>query len=253
LAETVDTMLDAAPVAAIEGRLIGLVSPHAGHVYSGPVAADAYRLLRGMDVERVVIVGPMHRPYNDLILTTSHDAYWTPLGEVLVDRELLDALAERIPIQALSRDLEHSIEIQLPFLQRALEEFKLAPLMLLDQSWPLVEKLGHALAEVVGDAPKTLLVASSDLSHFYPDKVARQFDKVVLDELAAFQPEGVIRAEAEGHPIACGRGAIAAVLVAARDLGANCVEIVGYATSADTGGDYQRVVGYGAAAIYRAD
>jgi AmmeMemoRadiSam system protein B len=253
LAQSVDAMLDAAPPAPIDGRLIGLVSPHAGYMYSGPVAADAYRLLRGMEVERVVIVGPMHHMCDHPVLTTSHDAYRTPLGEVPVDREMLDALAERVPIHAVRRDPEHSVEIQLPFLQCALVgEFRLTPLMLRDQNWPLSKKLGHALAEVIGDEAGILLIASSDLSHFHPDQEARKLDKVMLDEIAAFRAEGVIRADDEERASACGRGAIATVLVAARDLGADRVEIVGYATSADTSGDYHRVVGYGAAVIYQA-
>jgi MEMO1 family protein len=147
-------------------------------------------------------------------------------------------------------DSEHSLEIELPFLQRALSgEFKLVPLMLRDQSYSMAEKLGGAIAEVVGDADDTLLVASSDLSHFYTETAAHALDQIMLGHIEKFDPQAVIRADDESQAFACGRAAIASVLVAARALGANRVKVVGYGTSADASGDRSRVVGYGAAAI----
>lgn len=253
LAETVDRMLEAAPAASVPGEIVGLVVPHAGYVYSGPVAARAFRLVRGREVGRVVLVSPMHHPYADPVLSTAHGAYSTPLGVIEVDAAALSALAEQVPIARVRRDPEHSLEIELPFLQRALGgPFSLVPLMLRDQSLAGARRLGRALAEVLGSAQQTLLVASSDLSHFYPDAAARELDQVMLERIAAFDAEGVIEAEEQGQAFACGRGAIATVLIAARELGADAVQIVGYGTSADASGDTSRVVGYGAAAIYRA-
>ena len=128
--------------------------------------------------------------------------------------------------------------------------FSLVPIMVRDQTYQTAAALGQAIAETIGSEGKTLLVASSDLSHFYSLSEARQFDQIMLDQIAAFDPQGVIHVENEGRAFACGRAAIATVLVAARALGADSVEIVGYGTSADTSGDKWRVVGYGAAAIY---
>lgn len=254
LAATVDRLLADAPATDVPGRVVGLIAPHAGYIYSGPTAARAFRLVAGMTFDRAVVVSPMHHPYPGEVLTTAHAAYETPLGAVPVDTPTLEALADRIELTYVRHDPEHAVEIELPFLQRALDgPFSLVPLMLRDQSWPAVRRLGEALAGVLETtAGRTLLVASSDLSHFYPDKQARALDRVMLDRVASFDPEGVIDVEERGEAFACGRGAIAAVMVAARALGADGVQIVGYSTSADTSGDTSRVVGYGAAAIYAA-
>ncbi len=254
LAEMIDTLIEQAPAVNIPGRIVGLIAPHAGYIYSGPIAAHAFKPVRGLHFGRVAVISPMHHPYFEPVLTTEHEAYRTPLGDVPVDREILAALSERIPIAPVRRDPEHSLEIELPFLQRVLEgTFTLVPLMLRDQSYEMAEQVGHALAEVLDETGDVLIVASSDLSHFYTDAQAREFDRVMLDRIAAFDPAGVIRVEDEGRGFACGRGAIASALIAARELGADRVEIVGYGTSADTSGDTRRVVGYGAAAIYQSN
>lgn len=252
LAASVDQYLNSKPQMDIPGEIVGLVVPHAGHVYSGPIAADAFRLVRGQHYRRVVVVSPMHSYYPQPILTTGHDAYATPLGAIPVDREAVDAIGKRVPVAKVRNDPEHSLEIELPFLQRALSDgFRLVPLMVRDQSFWMAEKLGGAIAEAAGGAGDVLLVASSDLSHFYAEAEAHALDQVMLGHIEHFDPEGVIRADDEGKAYACGRAAVAAVLVAARALGANGVKIVGYGTSAETGGDRFRVVGYGAAAIYK--
>ena len=254
LAEMIDTLIEQAPAISIPGRIVGLIAPHAGYIYSGPIAARAFKPVRSLHFGRVAVISPMHHPYFEPVLTTEHKAYRTPLGDVPVDREMLAALSERIPVAPVRRDPEHSLEIELPFLQRVLDgAFTLVPLMLRDQSYEMAEQVGHALAEVVGRAGDALIVASSDLSHFYTDAQARELDRVMLDRIAAFDPAGVIRADDERRGFACGRGAIASALIAARELGADRVEIVGYGTSADTSGDTRRVVGYGAAAIYQSN
>jgi AmmeMemoRadiSam system protein B len=252
LAEAVDRMLDDAPPVDVPGRIIALVAPHAGYMYSGAVAARAFKLVAGLAVERVAVISPMHHPMPGAVLTTGHDAYRTPLGVIPVDRDALDALGERVTLTPVRDDPEHALEIELPFLQRALDRpFSLVPLMLRDQTWPPVRRLGEALADVLADGPRTLIVASSDLSHFYTEGQAHRLDRAMLDRVAAFDPEGVIRAEEEGAGFACGRGAIAAALIAAQGLGADAAQIVGYATSADAGAGSSRVVGYGAAVIYK--
>jgi AmmeMemoRadiSam system protein B len=250
LADSVDNYLAGAAEPSIPGRLIGMLVPHAGHRYSGPVAAHAFKALHGLTFDRVVIIGPSHYPYPAPIITTGHDAYATPLGSVPVDLVTLDALRHQVPVQSVRQDPEHSLEIELPFLQRTLADFSLIPLALVDQSLALAVKLGHALAHAL-EGQNTLLVASSDLSHFYPEQVANVLDQTVLDAVAAFDPEAVIRAEEAGKGYACGRGAIAAVMIAARDLGADAAQIVGYATSGAVTHDYSQVVGYGAALFYQ--
>jgi AmmeMemoRadiSam system protein B len=172
------------------------------------------------------------------------------LGQVPLDRDALDTLQKKVPLDAVRSDPEHSLEIELPFLQRVIGRFRLIPLALIDQSFEIAEPLGHALAEVLKDK-KALLVASSDLSHFYPQPIANQLDQQVLDAVNAFDPAAVIRAEEHGQKIACGHGALAAVMIAARELGADTGSVVRYATSGDVTHDYAQVVGYASAAFYQ--
>jgi AmmeMemoRadiSam system protein B len=252
LAAAIDELLAAAPEAKVQGLIQGVVVPHAGYRYSGSIAARAFRLLQGLSYDWVVIIAPMHHPYTAPVLTTAHAAYETPLGTIPVDHEVLEALSRRLTLIAVRNDPEHSLEIELPFLQRVLAKpFSLVPLMLRDQSSEAAKRIGAALAAVIGRGTRTLLVASSDLSHFHPDTVARQLDSRIMELIAANDPEGVIRAEDEGRAFACGRGAIASVLIACRHLGADAVHVTGYGTSGETSGDMLRVVGYGSAVIYQ--
>ncbi len=256
LRQSVEAMLEAAPAAAMEGKLVGLIAPHAGHIYSGWVAARAFRLARGLSVETVAIVSPMHAPFRDAVLTTSHEAYGTPLGVIPVDKEAVEAVRSSLQeslgeeLALVRADPEHSLEIELPFLQLVLGTFKLLPLMLRDQSVQIGRALGEALAAALKGRP-ALLVGSSDLSHFYPRREAEKLDRALLEQVEAFDPQGVLLAEEQGKGFACGRGAIAAVLWASRALGATRVQVVGYGTSGDVTGDFESVVGYGAAAIWK--
>jgi AmmeMemoRadiSam system protein B len=250
LAKSVDGYITRAEISPIKGRVVGILAPHAGHRYSGPVAGYAFKYLQGLAFDVVALVGPSHYRYPARILTTSHDAYETPLGRVPVDRHILSALRAQLPIATVREDPEHSLEIELPFLQRTLSEFSLIPLAMIDQSFEMAEQLGGALAEVLENR-RALLVASSDLSHFHQQNVANQLDQKVLDAVDAYDPAGVVRAEQFGQEIACGRGAIAAVMIAARELGADAATVVHHATSGDVVHRYERVVGYGAAVFYQ--
>jgi AmmeMemoRadiSam system protein B len=238
-----------------------LLAPHAGHRYSGLVAAHAFISVQGLAVDTVVIACPSHFHADGPLITSAHDAYLTPLGAVEVDRPALQrlrvALARLLnlpPESALveiRQDHEHAIEIELPFLQRVLAPgFRLLPLMLRDQSEPIARALGAALAETL-QGTRALLVASSDLSHHFPDERARKMDAVLLERVGAFDPAGVLAVNASGEAQACGHGAIAALLWAARQLGATRARIVQHATSGDTTGHFLDVVGYGAAIILK--
>ena len=251
LAAQVDGFLAQAVPEAPSGAIVGLLVPHAGLIYSGPVAAYAFKLAAALTPEIVAVIGPSHRYAPAPLLTTGHDAYRTPLGTVPVARDVLAALGQRLNLHPIRNDEEHALEIELPFLQRVLTQpFQLLPVMLVDQSAVAANRLGAALAEVLAGRP-ALLIASSDLSHFYPDDQARQLDQALLAEVDAFDPRGVLAAEAEGRGFACGRGAIAAVMWAAQTLGADRAKVLHYDTSAATSHDSTRVVGYGAAAFYR--
>ncbi len=243
--------LDAAEVEMPGGKIVGLMAPHAGYQYSGPVAAHAFKLVEGMAFDTVAVLSPMHRPHSGHTLTTSYDQYYTPLGNIPVNTEALKALeAAGISLNRVGREQEHSLEIELPFLQVVLADyFKLIPLMLREQSAADIEQLGHALAEVLRGR-NALLVASSDLSHFYDQDTAERLDARMLDAVADFDPARVIALEKQGEAFACGRNAIAAVMWAACELGADRAKVVRYGTSGDASGDYGRVVGYGSAVFY---
>jgi len=256
LASSVDQFIQGAKLPAIEGQVVAVMTPHAGHRYSGPVAGYAFAALLGLQPELVAVVSPMHYLAAPALLTTAHAAYETPLGVIPVDQEALRLLEQALGSAGLGltpvrHDPEHSLEIELPFLQRALAaEFHLLPVMVRDSSPPVAQALGKALAKVLAGRP-SVLVASTDLSHFYPQPVAEELDTELLRRVEAFDPQGVLQAEEEGKGFACGRGALAAVLWAAKELGANHVQILHYATSGDVTGDYSQVVGYGSAVVTR--
>jgi AmmeMemoRadiSam system protein B len=255
LASNVDGYLEDATLPEIQGKIIAVIAPHAGHIYSGPVAGYAFAAVKEMSPDLVAVVSPMHHPYYDPLLTSGHSAYETPLGTIPVDRKIVQELDENLEeslgfgMVPVREDREHSLEIELPFLQRALNsDFSLLPVMVRDQSKHVIRSLGSSLAKVL-QTRSALLVASTDLSHFYSQKAANQLDKEMLKRIESFDPAGVLAAEKEGVGYACGRGAVAAVLWAAKELDGNHVQVLKYATSGDVSGDYHQVVGYGAAVV----
>jgi len=257
LARSVDGYLDAAQLPDLEGDVIGVIAPHAGHVYSGAVAGHAFAALRGRSPDLVAVIAPMHHPYDEPLITTAHEAYSTPLGEILVDKDTLhelDALLKSELMFGLSpveSDPEHSLEIELPFLQRALtSSWKLLPVMVRVREASISQRFGKALAKVLKDK-NFVLVASTDLSHFYTQEMALVYDRSMLHEIESFNPEGAFELERTRKGFACGLGAFTAVMWAARELGADKVKILCHATSGDVTGDYSSVVGYGAAAILK--
>lgn len=257
LARQIDEYLERAVLPELPGEVMAVVAPHAGHRYSGAVAGHAFAALRGRAPKLAAVVSPMHHPYPQPLITTSHTAYATPLGTIPVDRAALSELDSELQAQlgftlaAIARDPEHSLEIELPFLQRTLaSDFELLPVMVRVQEPAISEALGKALARVLRGRD-FVLVASTDLSHFYDQETALALDRAMLAEIEAFSPEGAFAAERSGKGFACGLAAVTAVLWAARALGADQVKILKHATSADVTGDPTSVVGYGAAAILK--
>jgi AmmeMemoRadiSam system protein B len=250
LRATLEGFVDNVPSQPLEGELVGLVAPHAGYVYSGQVAAYAYAQLRGTAFSRVIVVAPVHRAYPGRFGVTDKAYYETPLGLVPVDAELVQAIERNAKLNRVPQDMEHSLEIQLPFLQYVLGDFTLAPIMMGDQDWDSAAELGQALAEAV-DEDTALLVASTDLSHFHPYKVAVQLDQMVLDRITAYDPEGLARTLSTRKAEACGGGPVAAVMVAAEKLGADRAVLLKYMNSGDVTGDRSSVVGYASAALLR--
>lgn len=252
LKRMIDGFVESVPPVEIPGRLIALIAPHAGYIYSGSVAAHAYALVRGRTYDLVAIVSPVHRMWVGRLVSSSADFYETPLGHVRVDHEAQAALDKEAGLQYVSQDNEHSLEIQLPFLQHLLKgEFALLPVMMGSQEWDICQTLARGLAKVL-ESRNALLVASTDLSHFHSQLQAQRLDRIVVDMVNAFDPERLARELATGRTEACGGGPVVATLLAAKTLGATGARVLKYATSGDVTGDYSGVVGYMAAAIFAA-
>lgn len=256
LAHDVDNYLDV-PLPVLDGEVVAVIAPHAGHRYSGPVAGYSFAPLRGRSFDLVAVISPFHNLAYQPLLTTVHGAYTTPLGILPVDKAALNEVDLTLKgdlgfgLSPISRDNEHSLEIELPFLQRALTGgFQLLPIMVRAQDSEVAQGLGRALAQVL-KGKNALLVASTDLSHFYDQKTANRLDESMLQCFASFQPDKIFEYEQSGKGFACGHAAVAAVLWAARELGADKVQVLHHATSGDVTGDYEQVVGYGAAVVLK--
>lgn len=260
LRDLLRTFLDQAPVPAYQGELLALVLPHAGLVYSGQCAAFALKALEGRHFTRVIILSPSHHHASHRLLSVAHEGFRTPLGTVSVDHEALHRLSDFLSEPALNpyplrNDREHAIEMQLPFLQFLLPQgFRLVPLMLADQSALTSAKLAQALLGLRASYPpeeRSLLIASSDLSHFYPASVARRLDNNVIRALQGLDSDALYRLDASSEGQACGYGALATVLQTCRALGAQEASISDYRHSGYVSGDNQSVVGYVSALITR--
>ena len=251
LAAEVDARLAAAG-GACRGRVVGLVSPHAGLRYSGDVAAEAYALLRGRRALTVILVGPSHRVAFDGVSVYAQGAFETPLGMMRVAEDVAEALARAHPnitTDPWPHREEHSLEMQLPFVQRAVPDARIVPVLLGTQTRAVVDLLAAALAGVVA-AKDVVLVASTDLSHYHSAARAVALDARVTECVARLDPEALMDRLETFHGHACGGGALAAVMKAARALGAVRGQVLRYATSGDVErGDKSRVVGYLAAAL----
>jgi MEMO1 family protein len=241
------------PAAPAEGALHALIVPHAGYLYSGPTAARAYALVQGGGFETCILVGPSHREYFRGVSVYPGAAYATPLGVCTIDdacREELLAQSTVIRTALEGHRDEHSLEVQVPFLQRVLPQAMIVPMIMGDQEADTCRALGEAIARVA-QGKNILLVASSDLSHFYPSDVARTKDREVISLIEAFNVSGLLQQLEADTCEACGGGPIAAVMTAAERSGAAHATIVHACNSGDVTGDRSRVVGYCSAALWK--
>lgn len=252
LAATVDAYLAQAKPPAVPTP-IALAAPHAGYPYSGPVAAYSYALLKGRKIDRVVVIAPSHSERFDFSSVYNGAAYQTPLGRVPVDTAFAAKLAAAGGSIRLSgkghNSGEHSLEVQLPFLQRTLGQFKLVPVVMGNQGYQASRALGVALAALARNT-NTLIVASSDLSHYHPYADAVRLDHKTLRAIEEYDYLSLSQNCERNVWEACGCAPIVAAMVAAERLGATRATVLKYANSGDTSGDKSRVVGYGAIAFH---
>lgn len=254
LSAEVDRYVGRAEIEPIGGPVLAIVAPHAGLMYSGPVAAFAYKAASRSGCTSAVLVGPSHYvPFHGVSIWP--DGTWdTPLGDVVVDAELaraIHAASDTVVDLPAAHGREHSLEMQLPFVARLLPGIPIVPLVMGHQTRDAAFALGGALARVVAArAGRTLLVASSDLSHYEDSATAQALDAVVLGHVESLDPDGLMRALETEPRHACGGGPMVSVLEAARRLGASRAHVLEYADSGDVSGDKSSVVGYMAAAIW---
>lgn len=231
-------------------RLLGLVCPHAGYIYSGPVAAHAYaRLAKATRPELVVVLGPDHRGVGASATTSPDDAWETPLGVMRVDRrasERLEALSPFVKPDRQAHASEHSIEVQVPFLQAIYgDAVPFLPILVSRQDARACRRLGDALAEAL-EGRRAVIIASSDLTHYEPAAVAAERDRHAIGPILQLDEVRFAQAVRTYGVTCCGHGPIVAMLTAAKRLGATQARLLAYGTSADTSGDASSVVGYAA-------
>lgn len=241
---------------AVVGQPQALIVPHAGYNYSGHTAAKAYKLLEGYQYDTVVVISPSHTVFYKGASVFDGDGYETPMGIVEIDHELSEKLARINPSVYLSgmghasgaTRGDHTLEVQLPFLQMVLGKFKLVAIVMGDQEEETVRALGEALASGLKGS-NSLLVASSDLSQFHNEKQARQLDQAIRKAVEEYDPDLLLDTLENGSGEACGGGVMAAVMMASRRLGAKNIKFLEYTTSGETTGSFDEVVGYLSAAI----
>jgi len=231
-------------------NVIGLVCPHAGYMYSGPVAANAYyALAEDGKPDTVVILGPNHTGYGSGLALMNEGVWRTPLGDVEVDGETANRIVREtrlVDVDELAHRFEHSIEVQLPFLQYLYgSEFKLVPICFQLQDLQSAVEVGRALVEVLA-SKNAVIIASSDMTHYEPQGNAEAKDLAALKAVEAMNEKLFHSTIEKRHVTACGYGPIATVIVAAKGLGATEAKLLCYKSSGDVTGDYSSVVGYAA-------
>jgi hypothetical protein len=227
-------------------RAIACLVPHAGYMYSGRVAGEVYSRLE--IPRRVILIGPRHYPQGASLAVISDGAWQTPLGMAPVDHLLAEKIMGAFPElreDALAHSKEHSLEVQLPFLQQIAPSFAFVPIVIGPAQYNTLERLGRALATVIaaGNEP-TLIIASSDMNHYESDAVTRVKDGKAIEQILALDPQKLFNTVRDEQISMCGYAAAVVMLIAATELGATRAELVRYATSGEVNGDMQEVVGY---------
>ena len=232
-----------------EGRKLRARSclvPHAGYQYSGGVAGEVYKRIE--IPPRVILIGPRHFPRGAPLAILSDGAWETPLGSASIDQRLAEKIVRAFPLlreDEVAHSSEHSLEVQLPFLQRLASSFAFVPIVIGPAHWELLEGLGHAVAGVIAaERDPVLLIASSDMNHYESDAVTRVKDRKAIDRILALEPHKLFDTVRDEKISMCGYAAAVAVLIAALDLRATEAELVRYATSGEVNGDMEEVVGY---------
>lgn len=234
-------------------NIISIVCPHAGYIYSGQVAAHSYKQISGMEYDSIIIIAPSHSEYFNFISVFDGDAYRTPLGTVNVDRERAQLLASKSPYIRLSFHghlNEHSLEVQLPFLQVLFKDIKIVPVVMGQQNNQNINELGETIGTLFRN-DKILIIASTDLSHYYPYETAVALDSKVIELVDSFDINGLKAGFISDRLEMCGGGPVTSAMIASKLMGADSSKVLDYKNSGDVTGDTSAVVGYMSAAFYK--
>lgn len=227
---------------------IGVVSPHAGYIYSGLVAGSVFSAIKPK--KRCVILGPNHTGLGETFGLDKNDSWETPLGKIGVDKVLADAIMSNcgyVKSDSLSHQHEHSIEVQLPFLQVLQKDFKIVPITVSFADLSIYKKVGRAIADSIKTLKITedvLIIASSDMTHYEPYETAKKKDSIAIDAMLALDETKLAAKISEFDITMCGYAPAAIMISAAKELGARHAKLIKYQTSGETSGDYSSVVGY---------
>ena len=239
----------------VDGKIVALISPHAGLSCSGPVAAYGFKEISQRGIKTVIVLGFSHRSFYDGAAVLTDDEFVTPLGSVKIDKDMAERLiAEDPAIRSFPSGFngENSVEMQIPFLQMVLKDFKIVPVAMGSQDYKNCEILGNALYNVLKENENALIVASTDMCHYLPYDNANELDFNTIDVIKKFDPVLLYDKNlAENQRLMCGTGVVCATMIASKKLGADTVEILKYANSGDTLGDKKSVVGYLSAAFVK--
>ena len=256
LEETILNFLNSSTSEHLTGEIYGLVSPHAGYIYSGRVAADAYKQLQGKSYDNVIVISPSH--FDEFTgCSVFFGNYQTPLGVIPTNVELAEAITSFSPNiieSAKGHSQEHALEVQLPFLQLVLDNFNLIPVAMGSQDYTTADELSMAINTALCEPEfanqKTLVIGSSDLSHYSPLEKANQLDNIVLKDIEDFDGKKLFNDINSNRCQACGSGPILAAMITSKRLGAEHSKIISYGTSGDHSRDYSSVVGYLSSVFY---
>jgi AmmeMemoRadiSam system protein B len=231
-------------------EIVAVVVPHAGYYYSGPVAAHAYKEIADDGIfDTAVILSPNHTGYGYPVSLWVGSAWSTPLGEVAINEELAHKLlGEVIKADETAHIYEHSIEVQLPWLQHLYRQVKIVPITMLAQDIETARTVGKAISQAGGNL---VIIASSDFTHYEPHSVAMEKDGSLIEAIVSLDEEELYKRCESLNCTMCGYGPAASAIVAAKEMKAQKANLLKYATSGDTSGDFSRVVGYGSIVIKR--
>ena len=258
LVKMIAELFSESPKPLVDGKPLAIIAPHAGYIYSGAIAAKAYKILEGEEISTVVIISPSHTVYFKGVAAFDGQAYSTPLGNIPIDRELTKSIAQGNTVYLSNQGhgsaggrAEHALEVQLPFLQTVIGKFRLVALVMGDQEYATCEALGTAIADAIGKRNDVLIVASTDLSHFHSADTARKLDSIIKHRIEEFDYRSLADDLDLQKTEACGGGPVIAAMIACDKLGANAAKVTGFGDSGDASGDKSNVVGYLSAVLYR--